>query len=400
MQNKLTSLKVNSLKAVGKYADGLGLYLVIRRPGDKSWALRYMVGGHARQLGLGPLHSVSLAEARERARQARQVILDGRDPIEERYAVAQANKLEQLRAMTFRQAAEQFLETSKVEAFKNDKHRKQWRSTLEQYAFPVIGDLPLQAIDTAIILKALLPVWKRTPETGSRLRGRIERVIDWAKPLGLFTGENPASRELLKDHLPAKAKAEHHKALPSADLPAFMALLRQRDSVSAHALEFCILTATRTSEVIGARWSEIDLDAAVWTIPAARMKAKRDHRVPLSHRAVEMLRTMAHGDMRHGDGRVFPLSNMAMLELLRGMAGNGYTVHGFRSAFSDWARDRTGYARDVVEMALAHTIKDKSEAAYRRGDALDKRRRLMAEWARYCEQSATSGALNVTPLRA
>ena len=201
--------------------------------------------------------------------------------------------------------------------------------------------------------------------------------------MGLFTGDNPARLEALKDHLPAKRKAEHHKALPYADLPAFMTRLVGKDSISAKALEFCILTATRTQETIGARWSEIDLDAAFWTIPASRMKAKRDHRMPLSHRAVELLHTMKPGDGGHG--RIFPLSNMAMLELLRGMAGNGYTVHGFRSSFSDWARDRTGYARDVIEMALAHAIKDKSEAAYRRGDALDRRRRLMSEWARYCE---------------
>jgi integrase len=395
--NKLTPLRVNSLKAPGKYADGLGLYLVIRRPGDKAWAFRYMVNGRARQLGLGPLHTVSLAEARNRAREARQLILDGRDPIEVRHEAQAAAKIERLKTMTFRQAAIDVLQTTKIEGFKNDKHRKQWRSTLEQYAFPVLGDLPLQSIDTALVLKALMPVLKRAPETGARLRGRIERVIDWAKPLGLFVGENPAKRELLKDHLPMKPITEHHKAMPYADLPAFMQELRGRDSMSARCLEFTILTSVRTQEAIGAQWSEIDLDAAVWAIPATRMKAKRDHRVALSHRAVEVLRAQSN----HPDGRVFPLSNMAMLELLRGMAGNGLTVHGFRSTFSDWARDRTGYARDVIEMALAHTIKDKSEAAYRRGDALDKRRRLMNEWARYCESTGAPELMqNVTPLRA
>jgi integrase len=395
-QNKLTALRVNSLKAVGKYADGLGLYLVIPRPCEKFWAFRYMRNGRARQLGLGPLHTVSLAQARNRALEARQLLLDGKDPIEVKRTLASDGKAAELRVMTFKQAALQFLSTSKVENFKNDKHRKQWRSTLEQ-AFPVIGDLPLQSIDTALVLKAILPIWQRTPETGSRLRGRIERVLAWAKAHQLYDGENPATRDVLRDALPAKPKAEHHKALPYADLPAFMQELRDRDSMSAKALEFCILTAVRTSEAIGARWSEIDLDAAVWTIPAARMKAKRDHRVPLSHRAVEILCDLK----ADGDGRVFPLSNMAMLELLRGMAGNGYTVHGFRSAFSDWARDRTGYARDVIEMALAHAIKDKAEAAYRRGDAVDKRRRLMAEWARYCESAKTGGLTgNVTPLRA
>jgi integrase len=307
-------------------------------------------------------------------------------------------KVEQLKSMSFKQAALDFLATSKVEAFKNDKHRKQWRSTLQSYAFPVIGDLPLQSIDTALVLKTLLPVWKRTPETGSRLRGRIERVIDWAKPLGLFEGDNPAQLRLLKDHLPAKAKAEHHKAMPYADLPRFMQELRGRDSMSARCLEFTILTAVRTSEAIGARWSELDLNAVVWTVPAARMKAKRDHRVPLSHRAVEILCSLSESGSHHAE-RVFNLSNMAMLELLRGMEGNGYTVHGFRNSFSDWARDRTAYPRDVVEQCLAHAIRDKSEAAYRRGDALDKRRRLMSEWARYLAAPVGTGE-NVRPLRA
>ena len=386
---RLSALKVAALKKPGRTSDGGGLNLFIPRAGDRFWTFRYMVSGKARELGLGPLHSVSLAEARNRAREARQLLLDGKDPIAVKREVTASAKIERLKTMTFRQAALEFLRTSKVQAFKNDKHRKQWASTLESYAFPTLGDLPLQAIDTGLVLKTLLPVWKRTPETGSRLRGRIERVIDWAKPLGLFHGDNPARWNLLKDHVPAKAKPEHHKALPYADLPAFMVDLRERNSISARCLEFTILTGVRTSEAIGAKWSEIDLDAATWTIPAARMKAKRDHRVPLSDRAVEILREIPKAKRRDEQGLIFPsgvkpLSNMAMLELLRGMAGNGYTVHGFRSAFSDWARDCTAYPRDVIEMALAHSIRDKSEAAYRRGDALDKRRRLMTEWARYC----------------
>jgi integrase len=390
--NKLTTRKVASLRDVGRYHDGGGLYLEIRREGNKSWAFRYMIDGKARYLGLGPLHSVSLAEARIRAREARQVILDGRDPIDARRAAHAAVQAEQLRTVTFSEAVERFLATAKIESFRNDKHRRQWKTTL-QSVFPVIGSLPLQQIDTAVILSALLPIWKRTPETGSRLRGRIARVFDWAMPLGLFEGDNPAAWDRLKDHLPAKPKVEHHPAMPYADVPAFMQNLRGRDSVSASALELTILTACRTQEVIGARWSEIDLDSATWTIPATRMKAKRDHRVALSHRAVEILRAMPRaGDFVFINGGGKPLSNMAMAELLKGMDANGFTVHGFRSSFSDWARDRTGYPRDVIEMALAHTIKDKSEAAYRRGDALDKRRRLMAEWARYLDTPAVAGA--------
>jgi integrase len=393
--NKLTTRQVQSLQKPGRYGDGGGLYLEIRRLGDRSWSFRYMIAGKARELGLGPLHSVSLAEARIRAREARQVILDGRDPIDARRAAAAAVKAEQLRTVTFAEAVEQFLATAKIESFRNDKHRRQWRSTLES-VFPVIGSLPLQQIDTAVILSALLPIWKRTPETGSRLRGRIARVFDWAMPIGLFEGPNPADWDRLKDHLPARPKVEHHPAMPCADVPAFMAKLRERDSISAKALELTILTATRTQEVIGARWSEIDLDSATWVIPASRMKAERDHRVPLSTRAVEILRAVPRtGDFVFINGGGKPLSNMAMAELLKGMDGNGFTVHGFRSSFSDWARDRTRYPRDVIEMALAHIIKDKSEAAYRRGDALDKRRRLMAEWARYLERPVIGTSASV-----
>ena len=388
--NKLTALAIARLKTPGRYSDGHGLYLQVSETGTKSWLFRYKKRDERGRdnnhwMGLGPLHTYSLQEARERARWARQLIGSQRDPLAEKRAAEAALAASQLRAITFRQAALDFLATDRVEQFKNDKHRQQWHSTLA-LIFPVIGDLPLTSIDSALVLQALLPIWKRTPETGSRLRGRIERVFAWAKAHKLFDGENPATRDVLRDALPAKAKAKHHEAMPYADLPAFMERLRDRDSMSARCLEFTILTAARTQEAIGARWSEIDLDAGVWTIPAARMKAKRDHRVPLSHRVVDMLR----GLTKKSGGLIFPLSNMAMLNLIKGMEGNGYTVHGFRSAFSDWARDRTGYARDVIEMALAHTIKDKSEAAYRRGDALDKRRRLMNEWARYCQSPAVS----------
>jgi integrase len=385
----LTALQVSNAKRAGRYADGGGLYLNVSNTGSKSWLFRYKRDGKGHWMGLGSIETYSLAEARERARWARQLIGGQRDPIAEKRAAQAALTVSQLKAMTFKEAALNFLATDKIEGLKNDKARQQWRSTLEQYAFPVIGDLPLQSIDSALVLQALLPVWKRIPETGSRLRGRIERVFGWAMPLKLYDGPNPASREVLKDHLPAKAKAKHHQAVPYAELPAFMVDLKAREGMSAKALEFTILTAVRTNETIGAQWSEFDLDAAVWTIPAARMKAKRDHRVPLCKRAVAILRLAQKVPESGTKGAVFinggglPLSNMAMLELLRGMAP-GTTVHGFRSSFSDWARDKTAYPRDVIEMALAHTIKDKSEAAYRRGDALDKRRALMDEWASYC----------------
>jgi integrase len=340
-------------------------------------------------MGLGPLHTVSLQEARIRAREARQLLVDGKDPLTVKEEAMAASRLYAAKTKTFKQAALEFLKTSKVQSFKNEKHRKQWTSTLETYAFPVIGDIPLTKIDTALVLDTVMPVWERTPETGSRLRGRIERFFDWAKPLKLYEGENPAQWRLLKDHLPRKHKAEHHHAMPITEIGGFMEKLREKASISAKALEFTILTAVRTNETIGAKWEEFDLAR---TIPAGRMKASREHRVPLSDRALEILASLP----RNGSSLVFPLSNMAMLELLKGMNGNGYTVHGFRSTFSDWARDYTSYPRDVIEMALAHAIKDKSEAAYRRGDALEKRARLMSEWARFCETPIVTAS--VTPI--
>jgi integrase len=373
--NQLSPLTIAQLTEPGKYHDGLGLYLHISPTGNKSWAFRYMIDRKAREQGLGPLHTVNLAEARNRARESRQLILDGRDPLNVKRNVLAARRLEQAKTITFRQAVSEFLKSSKVQHLTNDKHRKQWTSTLHS-VFPFLGDLPLNQIDPALMLQALKPMWERTPETASRLRGRIERVFDWAKPIGYFQGDNPAQWDLLRDHLPAKEKVKHLKAMPYADLPAFMADLRKRDTMSARALEFTILTAVRTQESIGAKWSEID--QATWTIPAVRMKMKRDHRVPLTERAIEILSELP----RLGD-RVFPRAAGAMLVLLQGMVGNGYTVHGFRSSFSDWARDKTDYPRDVIEMALAHTVRDKSEAAYRRGDALEKRRDLMAQWGQY-----------------
>jgi integrase len=389
LQQLETALKVQSLKAVGKYSDGLGLYLLIPRPGEKFWTFRYMRAGRARQLGLGPLHSVSLVQARARALEARQLLLDGKDPIEMKHAALQAQRVELLRTTTFAQAAEQFMQTDAIQRLASDKHRKQWRTTISE-ACKTIGALPLEAIDSAIMLKTLLPVWQRAPETGSRLRGRLERVFAWALAHKLYAGTNPAALEVLRDALPAKPKAKHHAAMPYASVPAFMAELRSRDSVSARALEFTILTAVRTSETIGATWAEIDLEAGVWCIPAQRMKAKKEHRVPLSDRALEILRGLSKvrpSDFVFINGGGRPLSNMALLELLKGMAP-GVTTHGFRSSFSDWCRDRTAWPRDVVEMALAHTIKDKSERAYRRGDALEKRARLMQQWCDYLEAPA------------
>jgi integrase len=279
------------------------------------------------------------------------------------------------------------------------KHIWQWQSTFEgkNAATAAINDLPVAAIDTALVLNVLRPIWKKKPETASRVRGRIERVLAWATVSGYRQGENPARwRGHLAKMLPARSKIdriEHHKAIPYAEVPAFMQQLRERDSVAGRALEFTMLTAARTGETIGARWSEIDLQQGVWVIPGERMKSKRRHRVPLSDRALTILRGLPRLD-----DKVFPGGPAAMLITLRSVAGNGYTVHGFRSSFRDWCKEQTNYPREIAELALAHVVADKSEAAYSRGDALDKRRQLMAAWARYCAEKPKT-AENVTPIR-
>jgi integrase len=410
----LTAIQVTSIKKPGFHRDGLtvGLYLQVAPSTHgvtRSWAYRYNspLTGKLRWLGLGSVGVLSLADARKLAQDYRRIVkVERRDPVDERRATKEAAVVAKLHAMTFKDAALQFLGTAKIENLKSDKHRAQWRSTLEQYAFPVFGNLPLQQIDSAIVLKAILPVLKRTPETGTRVRGRIERVFEWAKPLGLFKGDNPASRAALKDHLPAKRKAKHHPALAYAELPAFMAALDEREGVSARALEFLILTAMRVGEVTGAKWKEIDFGAKVWVVPAERMKASREHRVPLSDRAVALLQALPRKtEFIFVNGDSLPLSNMAMPKLLEGMKvqsttpGKLATVHGFRSTFRTWADERTAYDHHTKETALAHvTHQTKVEQAYNRSDAFDKRRRLMTEWARFA--STTAVTAEVVSLRA
>jgi integrase len=316
---KLTALEVASLTKWGNYCDGGGLWLQVSKWGTKSWVFRYERFGKRRHMGLGALHTVSLAEARTRARQMRQTVLDGEDPLDKKREKLIAQRLAKAKHKTFAECAADFI-AAKGDGFKNAKHRAQWKSTLEKHAYPVIGDLPVSQIDTTLVLKILRPLWKQRPETASRVRGRIERILDAARVAGYRTGDNPARwKGHLRDLFSTKPKPKHHRALPFAELPAFMAELRDRDSISGRALEFLILTATR-----------------------------------------------------------------AMLMMLRGMQSNGLTVHGFRSSFRDWAGDRTAYPHDVIEFALAHKIPDKASAAYRRYRALDKRRRLMADWSTYC----------------
>jgi integrase len=389
-QDLLTSLAVKNVKKPGLYRDGRGLYLQVSTFGTKSWLFRFMRDGVARKMGLGPVHTVPLTDARKRAMEARRALLDGIDPIEARKMRRAEERLDKAKAMTFKQCAERYIAAQEA-SWKNDKHREQWTNTLATYAYPVIGGLPVAAIDTGLVLKILEPIWHTKSETAGRLRGRIESVLNWATTREYRKGENPARwRGHLDNVLPKRSKVQrvkHHVAMPYVELPGFMDKLRRQDSMSARALEFTILTAARTGETIGAHWSEIDLDGGVWIIPATRMKMGKEHRVPLAERVLAILAALPRkGEFVFPGAKAGkPLSNMAMLELLRGMKGRGSTVHGFRSTYRDWAAERTNYHNHVVEMALAHAIGDKVEQAYRRGDLFEKRERLMEEWAAYCE---------------
>ncbi len=402
--NKLTAKAVQTATGPGLYGDGAGLYLQITETKTKtgtglgkSWLLRYSLNGKARYMGLGSLQTFSLAEARERARLFRQKLADGVDPIDERRQKGQIARAEAAKRITFREAAEKYIASHRA-GWRNEKHADQWAATLTTYAYPFIGKLDVSTIELVHLEKILQPIWTTKTETASRVRGRIEKILGWATTAGYRKGDNPARwNGHLQHMLPARAKVAKVRpqpAMPFQELPAFMEGLRAMKSVSARALEFTILTAARTGEAIGARWSEIDFDAKVWTVPGERMKSGREHRVPLSDRAIEILRNIPREE---GGEFVFPgarqgkgLSNMSLLELLRGVRP-GLTTHGFRSSFRDWAGDQTAYPREVAEAALAHVIKDKAESAYRRGDALEKRRKLMAAWARYCATPALEG---------
>lgn len=382
----------------GRYGDGGGLYLLVRSAKAKFWTFRYVRQGRMREIGLGPAAgrtAVPLADARDKARALYNLHRDGRDPLDERSAARAAMQAEAAKAVTFREAAERYIEAHRA-GWKNEKHAAQWPATLESYAYPQIGNFSVQAIDTALVLKVLEPIWTKKPETASRLRGRIEQVLDWARARGYRAGENPARwKGHLKNLLPARSKVqrvEHHAALPYAEIGDFIAALRAQEGTAARALEFAVLTAARTGEVLGARWCEIDIREKLWTVPATRIKSGKEHRAPLSGRAFEILKELkrAHG-CEDAEGYVFegreqgrPLSNMAFLMLLRRMGRADLTAHGFRSTFRDWCAERTNFPSEVAEMALAHAVGDKVEAAYRRGDLFDKRRALMEAWARYC----------------
>jgi len=413
VHNALTPIAVKNA-GPGRHADGGGLYLRVQAGGAKSWLFRTLAGGKARDIGMGPADgpkALSLAKARERARELATLAAKGEaiegNRAKARKAAARA-QAEALAGKTFKQIAEALIDR-KEGGWRNAKHKHQWRNTLASYAYPHFGDVPVAQIETSHVLAALEPIWTAKPETASRVRGRIENVLDAAKVQGARSGENPARWRGHLDHIlpkPEKLARGHHAALPYADLPAFMAELAGREALAARALEFVILTATRSGEVLGATWGEVDLDKGLWTIPAERMKAGREHVVPLSPRACEVLKAVLPLNTNCSDAAfLFPgargrqLSGMAMGMLLRRMGQAAITVHGFRSTFREWAGESTAFAREVVEHALAHQLADKAEAAYQRGTLLPKREKLMEAWATYCSTPMAPGAA-VTPIRA
>ncbi|QGN54162.1 site-specific integrase [Novosphingobium sp. Gsoil 351] len=380
--NRLNPLKVKALDAPGLHADGNGLYLSVSKTGAKSWALVYRWRNKRVELGLGPARAVTLAQARERAQDAASLRAQDIDPRQHWRRVEQG-------APTFGKVALELIE-SRDEGWKNTKHRQQWRNTLKTYAAP-IWERPIDAVAVDDLVAILSPIWRTKPETASRVRGRIEAVLDAAKVRGLRTGENPAAWRgnlALLMPKPRKGPKKHHDAMAFEDVPAFVARLRKLPGTSSLALELLILTAARTSEILEARWEEFDLDRAIWIVPAERMKAGKEHRVPLSKPAVDLLNSLTRTGplVFPGADPERPMSNMAMAMLLRRMKCLGVTVHGFRSSFRDWAGETTTYPREIAEQALAHQVGNEVERAYRRGDALEQRRALMAEWSSFLLQ--------------
>ena len=401
--HRLTAVKANALKRAGYHADGGGLYLRIKDGGSKSWVFRYMIAGRRRDAGLGRYPTINLAKARELAETCRRLVAGGVDPIERRNEEREAERAAAAKAITFEECAKAYIEAHEV-AWTNDKHRQQWRRTLADYVYPVVGSLPVAAVDTAGVLNVLTPIWNEKTETASRVRGRIELVLDWAKTKGYRDGPNPALwRRHLQHTLPAKRKehqVEHLAALPFDEIGTLMAALREQTSVGVRALELLILTAARTGETLGARWDEIDIDNMMWTIPSTRMKGGREHRVPLSPRAGAILKEMA--EIRQNEfvfpgmkqGR--PLTETTLRAVLKRIGYNSITVHGLRSTFRDWAGECASVPREIAEAALAHATGSAVERAYRRGDAFEKRRKLMEQWGTFCGHPADA---DVVPLR-
>ncbi|MEW5251658.1 tyrosine-type recombinase/integrase [Microbulbifer sp. 2201CG32-9] len=404
---RLTVRQIEKISVPGKYDDGDGLRLIVRASGAKSWVLRYQLHGKRREMGLGSLDDLSLKGARAEASIQRKLILQGIDPISERRRILQAKKTntqnKEAKKISFSEVSNDYILAHR-EGWKNAKHAQQWKNTLKQYAHPVIGDKAPCEVTTDHVLEILKPIWLEKPETASRVRNRVELVLDAAKARSLREGENPARwRGHLDKLLPKRSKVrqvKHHNALPWAKLPEFFQEISKRHGLAFRAMELTILTATRTSEVLGATWDEVDFSAKIWTIPSDRMKAGKMHRVPLASPVVALLKSLPRIDdnpyLFPGQRKGRPLSNMAMLMALRRMERNELTVHGFRSTFRDWAGEATPHPRDVCEQALAHSLGDSVEAAYRRGDLFEKRKSLMSDWATYATTAPTE---NVVPMR-
>lgn len=400
--HKLTDLQVLRKNESGLYGDGAGLWLKVSPGGSKSWIFRYMVSGRERWMGLGPYPDVALAEAREAAAEARKKVRQGIDPIDERRGQKATDQAARVKQVTFDWCAGRFIEAHKA-GWKNPKHVDQWRNTLSTYASPIIGSLVVSKIETAHVVKVLEPIWAEKTETATRLRGRIESILAWATVRGYRKGDNPARWKGHLDTLlaaPDKVrKRSNFPALPWRDIAGFMVELRKQNGIAARAVEFAILTAARSGEVRGMTWAEVDLDRGLWIVPGDRMKAGKEHRVPLSDQAKAVLqgmKTIATGDLVFPGRKGQPLSDMSLSAVLRRMERSDITVHGFRSAFRDWAAESTNYPSEMAEMALAHVVSNKVEAAYRRGDMLEKRRKMMTAWAKHCD---TTPSGDVVPIR-
>ena len=393
MLNRLSDVAVRAKKRPGYVADGGNLYLRVAPGGSKSWIFRFAMGGKTRDAGLGPYPIVSLVKAREESEKCRRLVAAGIDPIQARSEQSESARIQSAKATTFEQCARSFIASHEL-GWK-DRYSAQWRSSLKTYVYPIMGALPVQAIDTGLVMKVLEPIWAVKPGTASRVRASIESVLNSAKARGYRTGENPAQWRGHLDHLlPARSKVrrvQHYPALPFGKMPAFMEQVRACDDIAARALEFTVLTASRIGEALGARWEEMDLDARLWIIPAARMKSGKEHRVPMAPRVIAIVEKMAETRLNEfvfpGAKQGRPLSDAGVRKLVRALH-EGVTRHGFRSSFRDWAAETTSFPNHVVEMALAHAVSDAVEAAYRRGDLLEKRRALMEVWDEYCGRPA------------
>lgn len=397
---KLSAALVSNIKKPGTYFDGSGLRLQVTKAGGKTWLFRFQLNNKTREMGLGSFKTVSLKDARDKAAQAKALLDQGVDPIAHRKAAK--HKTADANTWTFDKCANAYID-SQSPAWTNPKHTSQWRNTMKQYASPVFGNMPVASIDTGLVMQVIEPLWQTRTETANRVRGRIENILSWAIVRGYREGPNPALwRGHLSMLLPQRNKIQkprHHPAMPYQDVAGLMAQLKPKVGISAKALQLTILTAVRTGEVVGANRDEFDMDNRIWTIPDIRMKAKREHRIPLSEQAITLLDSLPTKD-----GWLFPsthygkhISNMAMLKLLkRDMGYPSLTVHGFRSSFRDWVAEQTVYPRELAEAALAHVLADRTESAYQRGDYLEERRALMQSWADYLDRIQASNVVSIS----